>query len=91
MMYPVVGKCATNFGIGRVAFADYVATFPFAVPTLIVAALVSSGTCGAFGVIYMCVAPESTIPMWCCGRIFSFSSYSVGIYVCVGLNLTLAS
>ena len=49
MMYPVVGKSAANCGIGGVDFAADVATCPLAVPTLIVAALVSSGPCGAFG------------------------------------------
>ena len=49
MMYPVVGKSADNCRIGRVAFAADVATFPLAVPTSVVAALVSSGPCGAFG------------------------------------------
>ena len=51
MMYPVVGKSAANCGIGRVAFASDVDTCPFAVPTLIVVALVSSGTCGVFSAI----------------------------------------
>ena len=49
MMYPVVGKSDANCGIGRSAFAAYVATCPLAVPTLIVAVIVSSGPCGAFG------------------------------------------
>ena len=49
MMYTVLGKSDANCGIGRVAFAADVATFTLAVPTLIVAALVSSGPCGAFG------------------------------------------
>ena len=52
MMYPVVGKSAANCGIGSVAFAVDIATCPFYVPTLILLALVSSGTCGAFGAIY---------------------------------------
>ena len=51
MMYPIVGKSAANFGIGSVAFAADVVTCPFAVTTLILVALVSSGTCGAFGAI----------------------------------------
>ena len=79
MMYPIVVKSAANFVIGRVAFAADVATCPLAVPTLIVAALVSSGLCGAFWAMYRRVAPESTIPVCCCQRIFSFFSYSVGI------------
>ena len=48
-MYPFVGKSAANCGIGRVAFATVVATCPFSVPTLNVAAVVSSSQCGAFG------------------------------------------
>ena len=51
MMYPVVGKSAASCGIDSVAFAAYVATCPFAVPTFIVLALLSSGPCGAFGAI----------------------------------------
>ena len=46
MMYHVAGKSAANCGIGRVAFAADVAIFPLDVPTLIVAELVSSGSCG---------------------------------------------
>ena len=91
MMHPVVGKSAANCGIGRVAFAADVATCTLAVPTLIVSALVSSGPYGAFGAMYRCVSSESTIPVCCRGRIFSFYSYSVGIYVWVGLHLKLAS
>ena len=49
MMYPVVGKSAANWGIGRVAFDDYFSTCQLAMPTLIVAALVSGGPCGAVG------------------------------------------
>ena len=91
MMYPIVGKSAANCGIVRVAFADDVETFTFTVPTLIVAALVSSGPCGAVGAMYRCVAPESTTPEFCCGRICSFLLYCVGIYVRVGLHIKLAS
>ena len=79
MMHPVVAKSAANCGICRVAFVADFATFTLDVPTLIVAALVSSGPCGAFGAMYRCVAPESTITVCCCQRIFSFFSYSVGI------------
>ena len=49
MMYPVVGKSATNLVIGRVDFAADVSTCPLSVPTLIVSALVSVGLCGAVG------------------------------------------
>ena len=42
MMYPVVGKSASNCGIGSVAIAFYIDTCTFAVPTLILLALVSS-------------------------------------------------
>ena len=45
-MYPVVGKSDSNLGMVSVAVAEYFSTFPFAVPTLIVAALVSCGPCG---------------------------------------------
>ena len=91
MMYPVVGKSAANCGIGRVDFAADVSTCPLDVLTLILSALVSSGPCGTVGAMYRCVAPESTIPVCCCGRIFYFSLYCVGIYVWVGLELKLAS
>ena len=49
MMYPAVGKSGYNWGIGKVAFAADVSTYPLAVPTLIVAALVSGVPCGAVG------------------------------------------
>ena len=92
MMYPFVVKSAANCGIGSVAFAADVATCPFSVPTLILVALVSSYPCGAFGAIYRYVAPESTIPVCSCRRLFSFFSDSLGIYLCrVGLQLKLAS
>ena len=88
-IYPVVGKSAANFVIGSVAFDVDVATCPFDVPTLILLALVSIGLCGAFGAIYRCVAPESTIPVCSGRRLFSFSS---DIYVLrVGLQLKPAS
>ena len=73
MMYPVVGKAAANCGIVRVDFAADVSTCPISVHILIVAALVSGGPCGAVGAMSRCVAPESTIPVCCCGRICSFS------------------
>ena len=57
IMYPVVGKSAANCGICRVSFYADVSTFPLTVTTLIVAALVYSGPCGAVGAMYMCVAP----------------------------------
>ena len=89
MMYPVVGKSAANCGIGGVAFAVDVATFTFDVPTIILLALVFIGTCGVFGAIYRCVAPESTIPVYS-GRRLLFSP--ADIYVLwVGLQLKLAS
>ena len=72
-------------------FSADVATCPLDVPTLIVAALVSSGPRGAFGSMYRCVAPESTIPVCCFGGVFSFSLYSVGIYVWVVLQIKLSS
>ena len=63
MIYPVAGKSTANCGIGRVDFSADVSTFPLAVPTLIVAALVSGGPCGAVGEMQRYVAPESTIPV----------------------------
>ena len=48
MMYPVVGKSAANCGVEMVDFAADVETFTLYVPIFIVAALVSSGPCGAF-------------------------------------------
>ena len=49
MMYPVVGKSATNLGMGRISLAEDFSTCPSTVPTLIVAALVSVGPCGEVG------------------------------------------
>ena len=40
MMYPVVGKSDSNFGIGSIAVAENFSTYPFSVPTLIGEALV---------------------------------------------------
>ena len=89
MIYTVVGKSAANCGIGSVDYAVDVATCTFAVPTLIILALISIGPCGVFGVIYRCVAPESTIPVCSSRRLFSFSS---DIHVLlVRLQLKLAS
>ena len=51
MMYPVVGKSNSNLGIGSIAVDKNVSTCKFYVPTLIVAALVSGGPCGADGVM----------------------------------------
>ena len=51
MMYPVAGKSTANWGIGSIAVDDEFSTFPFDVPTLIVAALVLVGPCGADGLI----------------------------------------
>ena len=39
----------------------------------------------------MWVAPDYTMPVSCCGRIFPCGAYGVGIYVRVGLQLKLAS
>ena len=52
MIYPVVGQSADHCGIGSVDFAVDIATFPFAVPTLILLAFVSSLPWGALGAIY---------------------------------------
>ena len=45
MRYPVVGKSASNYGIGSVAVAGDISTCPLAVPTLIYEALVLGGPC----------------------------------------------
>ena len=77
--------------MGSVAFDDEFSTCSFSVPTLIVSALVSGGLCGADGAMYSCVAPESTMPVSCCGRIHPCCASGVGIYVRVGPKLKLAS
>ena len=66
-----------------------VAICPYAVPTLICFPVVSIVSYGAFGAMYMCVAPESTIPVWSGGKFLSvlFDTY---IFL-VGLQLKLAS
>ena len=69
MMYPVVGNSDANSGIGSVAVADDLYICPFTVPTLICEALVVGGPCSADGATYRCVAPESTTPVFFCGRI----------------------
>ena len=51
--------------MGSVDFGDDFSTCPFSVPTLIVAALVSGGLCGADGAMYRLVAPESKMPVSC--------------------------
>ena len=64
-------------------------TCPFAVPTLICFPVVSIFTYGAFGAMYMCVAPESTMPVFPGGKCLSvmFDTYKL----LVGLQLKLAS
>ena len=52
MMYPVVGNCDTNCGIGSVALDDDLSNFPIAVTTLIYEALVLGGPCGSDGAMY---------------------------------------
>ena len=49
MIYHLVGKYTTNCGIGSVAVADNLSTFPVSVPTLIFEALLLGGTCGDDG------------------------------------------
>ena len=49
MMYHVVGKSATNFGIVSVSVAEDLYTFPVAVSTLICEALVLGGIYRADG------------------------------------------
>ena len=89
MMYPFVGKSAFNCGMGSVAIAIEFATCPFAVPTLICFSVVFIFPYGAFGAMYMCVAPESTIPILSGGKKFSglFDTYDLE----VGLQLKIAS
>ena len=72
IMYPFVEKSLFNCGIVSVAVAIELATSPFAVPTLICFAVVIILPYGAFGAMYMCVAPESTIPVLSGGKQFSF-------------------
>ena len=64
-------------------------TCPFSVPALICFPVVSIFSYGAFGDMYMCVAPEFTIPVWSGGRCLSilFDTYDL----LVGLQLKLAS
>ena len=68
MMYPFVGKSAFNCGMGSVVVAIELDTFPFDVPTLICFSVVSISLYDAFGAMYMCVAPESTIPVLSGGK-----------------------
>ena len=68
MMYPFLGKSEFNCGMGSVAVAIDIATFPLAVPTLIFFYVVSISSYGAFGAMHMCVAPESTIPVLSGGK-----------------------
>ena len=65
------------------------ATCPFAVPTLICFSVVSIFSYGAFGTMYMCVAPESTIPVLSGVKCLSvlFDTYDL----VVGLQFKLAS
>ena len=49
MMYPVVGKSASNCGVGNEAVANNLSTCPLAVPTLIFGVVVLGGPCGAIG------------------------------------------
>ena len=65
------------------------ATCPFSVPTLICFPVVSIFTYSAFGAMYMCVAPESTMPVFSGGKCLSvlFDTYKL----LVGLQLKLAS
>ena len=91
MVYPVVGKSAANWGMDSIDFDDDFSTCPFAVPTLIVSALVLGGPCGAEGAMQRCVSPETTMPVSCCGRICPCGASGVGIYVSVGLQIKIAS
>ena len=65
------------------------ATYPFAVPTFICFPVVSIFSYGAFGAMYMCVAPESTMPFFSGGKCLYvlFDTYEL----LVVLQLKLAS
>ena len=90
MMQPFVGKSAFTCGMESVAVAVELATCPFAVPNLICFPVVSIFSYGAFGAMYICVAPESTIPVFSGGKCLSvlFDTYTL---LLVGLKLKLAS
>ena len=77
MMYPVVGKSDSNFGIGSIAVAENFSTCPFSMPKLIVEAFVSGGPCGDDWVMCKWVAPDSTIPVSCCGKICGASGVGI--------------
>ena len=55
------------------------ATCTFAVPTPICFPVVSIFSYGAFGAMYMCVAPESTMPVFSGGKCLSvlFDTYEL--------------
>ena len=61
MMKPVVGKLSTSWGIGRLAVALDFSACPFATPTVICGAVVSTSSCGSEGAMNMWEAPESTM------------------------------
>ena len=69
MMYPVVGNSGVNCRVGSVAVDDDLSTFSFAVTALICEAIVLGVPCGADGAMYRCVASESTMSVFFCGRI----------------------
>ena len=77
MIYPVVGKYDSKFGIGSIAVAENFSTCPFSMPTLIVEAFVSGGPCGDDWVMCKWVAPDSTIPVSCCGKICGASGVGI--------------
>ena len=75
--------------MGSVSVAVELSTCPFTVPTLIYFSFVSIFSYGSFGAMYVCVAPESTIPVFTGGKCLSvlFDKYDL----VVGLQLKLAS
>ena len=85
IMFFFVGNSAFNCGMESVAVAMELATCPFSVPNLICFSVVSIFSYGAFGAMYMCVAPESTIPVLSGGKCLSvlFDTYNL----LVGLQL----
>ena len=77
--------------MGTIVVDDELSSCPFYVPRLTVVALVPGGPYGAEGAMYRWVAPDSTMPVSCCGRICPCGASGVGIYIRVGLQLKLGS
>ena len=82
IMYPFVGKYTFTCEMASVAVAVELATCPFDVPTLICFPVVSIFSYGAFGTMYMCVAHESTIPVFSGGKCLSVFFIFIQVVVC---------